>query len=172
MPPVLGLARIAKYFNLAGLEGLFLLNCKIPSIEERLEEGKDGYCEKGTNLKRGRLHSPPPTRDPSSLARSPLRILGAHDHPDHIPGPVCHARDLLREVEKGGPIREGEQEEDGVRFLSAGLQGREEKWRAANSERQRVSPCGLVCHHPPPILPRMLPGPGAPLPPLRGPTHG
>lgn len=51
----------------------------------------------------------------------PRRILGADDHPDHARGLAGYLGQLSREVFKGGPVSEGEEEEERVCVLLASL---------------------------------------------------
>lgn len=51
----------------------------------------------------------------------PQRILGADDHPDHSRGLAGYSCQLSREVFKGGPVSEGEEEEERVCVLLASL---------------------------------------------------
>jgi hypothetical protein len=49
------------------------------------------------------------------------RILGANDHPDNTRCLTCYAGQLSRQVFKRGTVREGEEEEEGIRVFFASL---------------------------------------------------
>lgn len=58
---------------------------------------------------------------PLAVPGATQRILGADDHPDDPRGLAGYAGQLRREVFKGGPVGEREEEEESVCLLLASL---------------------------------------------------
>lgn len=58
---------------------------------------------------------------PLTILGATQRILGADDHPDNTRGLACYSGQLSREVFKGRTVGEGEEEEESICFLLAGL---------------------------------------------------